>query len=197
MIAVWKDYFLSYTNRNLIETNNDFKTILADVFGDNYFQENKERVNCVARLIVHYLNQNNLTAFFDSDSMTCGDIIEAEVFTHCKSAYAFVQLVEPGIFQPGTEDKKNWCAEEYKTFAHWSNQNRLHADKRYYFVLTAGNVFPANFPSYYKEWQEEIQRHLNIPDLNSLNKKQVRETISEIANEIVKSKKRVLEDYIR
>lgn len=196
MIAVWKDYFISYTHRNRIETNNNFKSILADVFGDKYFQENKESVNCVAGLIVHYLKQNNLTAFFDRDNMKCGDIIEAEVFMHCKSVYTFVQLVEPGIFQPEDENKKNWCAEEYKTFAQWSSQNCLNSYKRYYFILAEKNVYPASFPSYYKDWQKEIERHLHIPDLSSLNKKQVREAICEIADEIVKTKKQVLEDYI-
>ena len=63
-------------------------------------------------------------------------------------------------------------------------------------VNTGKNVFPANFPKYYKDWKEKIQQHLHIQDLSSLNKKQVRDKIKEIATEIVKTKTKTLEDYI-
>jgi hypothetical protein len=196
MLAQWTDYFLSYTNRNSIETNNDFRGVLCDAFGNDYINQNKEGVNCVARLIVHYLKQNNLTAFFDQDSMTCGDMIEDEISKHCKSVYAFVQLVEPLIFQAQDENNKNWCFLEYKTFDGWSSKNHLKSYKRYYFILTGKDVFPAKFPKYYKDWKEKIQQHLHIQDLGSLNKKQVRDKIKEIATEIVKTKTKILEDYI-
>jgi hypothetical protein len=42
MLAIWKDYFLSYTGRNLIETNNDFGEVITATFGSD-FSENKEK----------------------------------------------------------------------------------------------------------------------------------------------------------
>ena len=195
MITKWKHYFLSYTTRNLIETNNVFKSILVKTFGDKYFDDSKDRVNCVAGLIVHYLKENNLTAFFDRDNLKCGDMIEKEVFNHCQSVYAFVQLVEPWIFQP-REEKKNWCADEYETFTRWSSQNRLNSYKRFYFIKTEKNVYPANFPPYYEDWQKAIEGLSHIPDLSSLNRDDIRNEIGKIAKEIVNTSKKVLEDYI-
>lgn len=198
MLAVWKDYFLSYTGRNLIETNNDFGEVLAATFGSE-FSENKERANWVAALIAHHLGKiNGLTAFFDRDEMKCGDDIHEEIFKNCKSVYAFVQLVEPLLFQAGDENKKNWCFHEYKTFDEWSSQNRLRSYKRYYFILTdmEKNVFPANFPRYYDEWKEKILKHKHIEGLSALNKNQVRDRSREIADEIVKTRNDVLDKYI-
>jgi hypothetical protein len=83
-----------------------------------------------------------------------------------------------------------------KTFDAWSSKNHLKSYKRYYFILTGKNEFPAKFPKYYKDWKEKIQEHLNIQDLSSFNKNQVRDKIREIANEIVKTKTQALEDYI-
>jgi len=197
MIAVWKHYFLSYTNRNLIETNNAFKDILCNVLGNKKFEENKESVNCVAGLIAHYLKLNNLTAFFDKDNLKCGDMIEKEVFKHCQEVYSFVQLVEPAIFQRRAENKRNWCADEYETFTRWSSQNCLKARKCYYFILTreADKIYPADFPPYFNDWQQQINGHLNIQNLSSLERKDICDKISEIAREIVDTRRKIIEDY--
>lgn len=202
MLVKWKDYFLSYTNRNRNETNNNFKEILNDVFGETDFNKNREDVNCVARLIAHYLSINNLTAFFDQDNMKCGDAIEDEVYKHCKSVYAFVQLVEPAIFQVQTGKKdgdgqqENWCRLEFQTYDEWSTENHPGDFKRYYFIRTEENVFPANFPKPYEDWKTKITAHLNIPDLGSLNKKEIRAKVREIATEIVNTRDGMFEYYI-
>ncbi|MDQ1349745.1 MAG: hypothetical protein QG657_46 [Acidobacteriota bacterium] len=198
MLAVWKDYFLSYTGKNCIETNNDFGEILTATFGNN-FTENKEKANWVAALIAHHLGKiNGLTSFFDRDEMKCGDDIHEEIFKNCTSVYAFVQLVEPLVFQAEDESKQNWCFHEYKTFAEWSSQNWLSTHKRYYFILTdtETNVFPANFPGYYNEWKEKISMHKHIVGLSALNKNQVRDRFREIAVEIVKTRNDALDKFI-
>lgn len=199
MITIWKDFFLSYTNRNLPETNNDFKDTLCHVLGETYFKEKMEKVNCVARLIVHYLiNQNNLIPFFDQDNLTCGDEINEEILENCRSVYAFVQLVEPVIFQAEENNQKNWCFFEFKTFDDWSSSNHLRNYKRYYFILTEKKetVFPASFPALYNDWKGCIESHLYINEFSSLNNKRVREKIQEIAVQIVKTKKQILQQYI-
>ncbi len=202
MLDEWKDYFLSYTNRNLNETNNNFKEILIDVFGKTEFDRHKENINYVARLISHYLGINNLTAFFDQDNITCGDVIEGEVYRHCKSAYAFVQLVEPVIFRvrggggSGDAPPKNWCYLEFNTFDEWSTKKHPGDYKRFYFMLTEQDVFPANLPNRYANWKEKITDRRYISNLGSLEKEAFRDNIRKIAREIIKARDRMLRDYI-
>lgn len=198
MLTEWRDFFLSYTNRGLPETNNDFKKILPLVFGEDYFAENVEKVNLVAGLIFRYLvKQNNLTAFFDKENMKFGDEIKEGIEKYCRSSYAFVQLVEPEIFQDEKKDQKNWCFHEFKVFAEWSGGNQLKPHKRFYFILTIKDeVFPANFPGYYKKWQDKISGHLHIEGLSSLNKEEIRHKCKEIANEIVDTRNKIQDDYV-
>jgi hypothetical protein len=193
MLVLWKDFFFSYTNRNLNETNNDFKEILCDIFGKTDFQENCEKANCAARLIVHYLYLNNLTAFFDQDNMTCGDVIKDEILKHCTSVFSFVQLAEPASFHLDHQD--NWPYREFQTFDEWITHSGLDGHKQYYFILTQENVFPANFPGIYQDWKTKIRERVHVPDLSSLNKKQIRDKVWEIAGEIVKTKNRILSGY--
>jgi hypothetical protein len=195
MIAEWKDYFLSYTNRNLCDTNDDFKQQIRGVFGATYFRENKERMNCLAPLIVHYLsNIENLTAFFDRDNLKSGDILESEILKYCTSVYAFVQLIEPVSFQY-QEGKTNWCHREFETFEKWIHNTGLNHYKRYHFILTENEVFIKVIPAGYENWKQRIKERIHIPDLSSLTKKQIRYKLQEVAGEIVETKKQILEDY--
>lgn len=198
MLCKWKDYFLSYTNRNCIETNNDFKEVLLNVFGDADFEKNKEKVNYLARLIFRYFRENNLDAFFDQYSMKCGDDIKEEIFTHCQSVFAFVQLIEPVIFQAGDGGQENWGYLEFQAFDDWSRPNPVGDCKRFYFLLTekTGAIFPARLPGDYKPWKSCIEGKIHIQDLKSMSKGEIKLKIWEIAQEIVKARQQVLASYL-
>lgn len=195
MLTGWKDFFLSYTNRNLNETNNDFKNILRDVYGETIFNKLKETVNCVARLVFHYLRMNNLTAFYDKDTMKCGDEVEEKILNYCQSVFAFVQLVEPVIFQAPDDDKRNWCYEEFRVFDKWSQQEPVRNYKRFYFILNREDVYPVRVPLEYKDWKHTIENHVNIV-LESMEKEQIRLKVKETADEIEKTRKQILDAYI-
>lgn len=194
MLTAWKDFFLSYTNRNLRETNHDFKEVLQGAFGENEFNNIKEKVNGLARLIAKYLVQNNLTHFFDQRDLKCGDELEEKVFNHCRAAFSFVQIIEPETFRkPGT-GAKNWCYEEFRTFGDWCGKNQ---HKRFYFTLTHRDVFPARMPKLYKEWQKKINDRLHIQNLQGLDKDEIRLKVKEIAEEIETAKTKLLDGYIQ
>ncbi len=89
----WKDFFFSYTNRNLPETNNDFEGLITHSFKESDFQKDKNNVNYLARLIVRYLSRRNLKAFFDQDNISCGDDFRERIFSHCRSCFVFIQLI--------------------------------------------------------------------------------------------------------
>jgi hypothetical protein len=91
---------------------------------------------------------------------------------------------------------ENWCYREFQAFDDWSSRNHLKSFKRYYFVLTEGDVFPAKFPPAYGEWKKKIDGYLHIEDLSSLNKKRVREEVYKIAREIEKTREQALDRYI-
>ena len=214
MLCKWKDYFLSYTNRNCIETNNDFKEVLLNVFGDADFEKNKEKVNYLARLIFHYLKQHNLHPFFDQDNMKCGDDIKEKIFAHCRSTFAFVQLIEPGIFQAENKGQENWCYREFQAFDNWSSQNPVGDCKRFYFLLTEkiADIFPARLPGEYEPWKTCIEGKIHIQDLKSMSnveigkthiqdlksmsKEKIKLKVWEIAQEIVKARQQVLASYL-
>ena len=103
MIVDWNDFFFSYTNRNLPETNHDFHELITHTFKRDEYERDVDEINYVAKLIVRRLTQNNLQAFFDQDKIRCGDDIQHEIliiyseysihymFTHesSKKAYFF------------------------------------------------------------------------------------------------------------
>lgn len=197
MLEKWKDFFLSYTNRNSTETNSDFEDVLDHVFKSD-FQDNREKMNYLARLIAHYLvNFEGLAAFYDKDNITCGDIIKKKIFDHCTSVFAFVQLVEPMIFSY-SNNQKNWCFEEFKKFDQWLANTGQTRDNRYYFILTESKdrVFPANFPGIYKNWRNKIEER-HFEDLSQLgNNREIKFKVKIVAEKIVETKKQILDSYM-
>ena len=197
MLGKWKDFFLSYTNRNSIETNSDFEDILDHVFKSD-FQDNREKMNYLAKLIAHYLvNFEGLTSFYDNDVITCGDIIKEKIFNHCTSVFAFVQLVEPIIFSY-SKNQKNWCFEEFKKFDQWLDNSGQNPENRYYFFLTEskGRVFPANFPGIFKDWKAKIEER-HYEGLSQLkNNSEIKFKVKIVAKKIVETKKQILDSYM-
>lgn len=194
MIAKWRDFFISYTNRNLHETNDDFKEIIPAVIGKELYDKNKDQSNCVPHLIAHYLNKNNLDGFFDKHNMTCGDVIENKIFQYCTSVYVFVQLVEMEIFRH-REDKTNWCYLEFEKFERWINETGMNHYKRYQFILTDEEAFPAVLHSSYQYWKNKITERVHIKDLIALDKKEIKKKAGELARQIRDTKNQMLEDY--
>ena len=196
MMKEWKDFFLSYTNRNFHETNNDFEGIISRVLEPDVYKDNKNNSNCVARLIFHYLDKHGLKCFFDKRSLTCGDVLENNIFKHCVSVFVFVQLVELETFNY-RDDKTNWCYEEFKKFDLWVNENNPGQLKRYQFVLTGDEeeIFPANLHGSYEDWRDKIKGRVYIGNLGNLSIKQVRRKMFELAGEIKDTRNRMLEDY--
>jgi hypothetical protein len=197
MLEKWKDFFLSYTNRNSTETDSDFEDILDHVFKSD-FQDNREKMNYLARLIAHYLVKfEGLTAFYDKDNITCGDKIKEKILNHCTSVFAFVQLVEQPIFSY-SDNQKNWCFEEFKKFDRWLAKSGQTQDNRYYFFLTESinRVFPASFPNIYKNWKNKIEER-HVEDLSQLrDNREIRFKVKIVAEKIVETKKQILDSYM-
>ena len=198
MFTVWKDYFLSYTNRNRHETNSDFMHIIPPVLGESFYREKKDESNLVPHLLVHYLHQHGIRGFFDKHNMTCGDVIKDEIFKYCTSAYAFVQLVEIEIFNH-REGEKNWCHNEFNTFDQWIKDTKLDRYKRYQFLLThkKEEVFPVDLHKDYKDWKNKIEERLYIDNLIELDRKKIREKMRELAMAIRDTREQILTDYCK
>jgi hypothetical protein len=194
MIVNWRDFFISYTNRNLHETNDDFKEIIPAVLGQDFYDENKGKSNCVSHLIAHYLNKNGLEGFFDKHNMTCGDVIKDEIFQYCTSVYVFVQLVEMEIFKL-QENKTNWCYLEFEKFDRWVNETGMNHYKRYQFILTDEEVFPAMLHRDYESWKSKVTERVHVTNLSELDKKQIKKRMGALAREIRDTKNQMVEDY--
>lgn len=198
MLTTWKDYFLSYTNRNRHETNSDFEHIIPPVLGESFYKEKKDESNLVPHLTVHYLNQHGIRGFFDKHNMTCGDVIEEDIFKYCTSVYTFVQLVEIEIFNH-REEEKNWCHDEFNTFDQWITDTKLDRYKRYQFLFThkKEEVFPVDLYKDYKDWKNRIEERLYIDNLSEIDRKKIREKMRKLALAIKDTRERILTDYCK
>ncbi len=192
----WKHYFISYTNRNAYETNNDNKKLINYSFPPSQLNKN---TNCIAKLIVKYLNEENLTSFYDVDSIKCGDDIEDNIFEYCNKSFVFVQLVEKKIFSNPGKNKKNWCYQEYIAFENdvtFKNKNF----KRLQFITTEEDFKPGNLCESYEHWYQKLV-FLNYISLYKLNNKETRDKIHSLAKEILATademKKHLVEYYCK
>lgn len=196
MIAEWKDYFISYTNRNLHETNTDFKDVIPEVLGHEFYTRTKDKANCVPHVIVHFLNGHGLKGFFDKDNITCGDVIKEEIYKHCTAVYAFVQLVELETLKYD-EGKTNWCFHEFEEFDRWVTKTKFEKYKRYYFILTNETdvVFPRVPHPKYEPWKKKITERAYIDNLSALSYEEIRKKMAELAGQIWATRNQMLEDY--
>ncbi|MCU0286942.1 MAG: hypothetical protein MUF15_11155 [Acidobacteria bacterium] len=196
MIADWKDYFISYTDRNHHETNTDFEHIILDVFGKQFYDQNKEKYNCLPHLVVHYLQGHGLKGFFDKNNITCGDVIGEEIYKHCTSVYTFVQLVELETLKYD-ERKNNWCFHEFEKFDQWVGETSVDKYKRYYFILTNDTdvVFPRALHPKYEPWKKKITERHYVGNLSALSYKEIRTKMSDLAEQIRITRDKMLEDY--
>lgn len=193
MIIEWKDFFLSYTNRNSIDTNDDFKDIIIGGLGETFYREAKEQVNCLARLILIYLKQNRLTYFFDKNTMKCGDELEEKILDYCHSSFTFIQLIEHAVFDDDS-GKTNWCYKEYNSFEESIKKRQLDFCKRLFFFLTNERAFPVD-EGMYNHWIVSIKKHIHVGNINELDKKRLRNRIDDLAKEIFAIRAEILDYY--
>ena len=196
MIVHWNDFFFSYTNRNLPETNHDFHELITHTFKQADYERDINEINYVAKFIVRRLTQNNLQAFFDQDKIKCGDTIQHEILKHCKSCYTFVQLIEKQVFNY-PDDKDNWCYLEFKEFDTGA-KNNFENENRHYFFLThkAEMVFPPIIHGDYKYWQNRIQEKKYVAIIHGLSNLELREKVDELAKEIQNTKDNILKNFL-
>jgi hypothetical protein len=196
MIVHWNDFFFSYTNRNLPETNHDFEEIITPAFVKVEYEREVNEINHVAKFIVRHLTQNNLQAFYDQDKIKCGDKIKHEILEHCKSCYTFVQLIEMQVFNC-PDDEDNWCYLEFKEFDDWA-KNNFGDENRYYFFLThnAEMVYPSIIHSDYVYWRNRIEETEYVRIIDGLSNLELREKVNELAKEIKNTKDKILKPFL-
>jgi hypothetical protein len=199
IIVEWKDYFMSYTNRNAAETNRDFKRLIQDVYLAAPPMEQRLEESFLAKIIVKYLEANDLEGFFDHEDIRCGDDIEEEVRSYCGAVYTFVQLIEYQSFsRPAT--RRNWCCEEYNEFNNSTNSLSKVCDEefggRHFFIITEKKgelelLKPADLHPHYNSWFDHVRR-LHCVGLRDMKSRDLRLKVWEIAKDIVEIREKIV-----
>ena len=195
VILYWKDFFLSYTTRNVWETNNDFKEIISCVFSTSYIKQEKGNKNFLAELIVKYLTHENLSGFFDKKDMTPGDEFKKKMIEECKNCFVFVQLIEDIVFSKTVNDETNWCHFEFENF--YKGENSLPDCKRYFFMVTDREIIPKKNAvlKEHEHWVKTI-RDTDFIDIPVKFKNVLRRKISKLSEEIRETKRKILKFYL-
>jgi hypothetical protein len=196
-ILEWRDFFVSYTNRDAPAMNDQYRALIRSCFGVTpKGVENKS--NYVARVITRHLRRSEgLSGFFDNDDTKVGEDIQHEVDGYCKRAFALVQLIEPLALEK--EPPKNWCFYEYCQFGQSvSAGGTVSGDKRHFFILagdTLNTVRPANLVASYHEWVDRIERVRYVP-LNNERNISLRAKIKTIAIEILSMRANIVDAWL-
>jgi hypothetical protein len=197
-ILDWKDFFLSYTNRDAPSTNQQLRDLVKSCLGKNPPSDPKSP-NFVARVLAHHLQgYHTLSGFFDQSSIKAGEDIPDKVDDYCQSCFGFVQLVEPIMF--GREPPKNWCFHEYRQFTDAPLVRDLLAGKsRHYFILIQKelkDVLPAGGgAAAYKQWLEHMSRLRHV-SLAGHKNESLRQEMKEVAEQILKLRAEVVEAWL-
>lgn len=202
IIGEWFDVFISYTNRDALATNQSYARLVCYEWGCRINPADTP-TNYIASTIAKYLRQNNLRSFFDYDNLKCGDVIEDEIRTLSSSSIAFVQLLEPRVFEEPTPPKKNWCNEEFKEFSNSQPPcvERAATHNRFFFVLARGDeledILPARRPDSYSGWINEASRRLHLA-LNSYQDDfdALRRDVRGIAYEILDAREKIINSML-
>jgi hypothetical protein len=199
-IIEWRDFFVSYTNRDAPATNQQFRKLIKSCFGVAPKGE-EAQTNHIAKVITRHLRRyQGLSGFFDEDNLKVGENIENEVDEYCARAFALVQLIEPLSFDK--EPPRNWCFHEYKHFS----ENPVIVDllgnkNRHFFILTAPQLDmlqPASpFPPY-TEWYSRIstvkQEHISLDGERNTT---LRTKIKKIATEILALRAEIVDAWLK
>jgi hypothetical protein len=181
----WRDFFISYTDRDAPSTNERFRRLLRTTLSSTPAKAKGK--NFVARALAKHLGgYQQLSAFFAEDKLKIGEVVEREVDKYCHRAFAFVQLIEPMSFQ--REPPKNWCFHEYQIFTGTPVIQRLFGQKnRHFFILVdepVDKVVPANLAADYDGWRDQLNAHKNVSLNPKTNNYDLRPVTREIADQI-------------
>jgi hypothetical protein len=198
-ILEWRDFFVSYTNRDAPAINQEFRDLIKSCLG-SVPKGTQLNANYVARVITRHLRRyQQLSGFFDEDNLQVGENLQDAVDGFCTKAFAFVQLVEPLTFDK--EPPHNWCFHEYKRFSENPGIVALVGDKScHFFILTdrqLSKIQPAaSFPPF-AEWMKRINdhRHLHIA-LQDERNTTLRTKIKDIATQILVLRSEIIDRWL-
>jgi hypothetical protein len=198
VIEEWTDFFLSYTNRDALEVNNRYRRLINHKLGwpgtDKF-----SRWNYVARVIAKFLEAENLRTFVDFKNLECGDDIEQKIVEHCRSTFAFVQLIERVALSEPPEGKFNWCHIEFQQFQNAPfppESKTADVNRRFFFLSGSAELTkPAHLSEPYEPWYEEVSRRLHIV-IDTHDRKpwdELKCEVSEVAKQIVTARSRLVD----
>jgi hypothetical protein len=198
-ILEWRDFFVSYTNRDAPAINQEFRDLIKGCLG-NVPKGDQLQANYLARVIARHLRRyQQLNGFFDEDNLQVGENIEHAVDGFCTKVFAFVQLIEPLSFDQ--EPPHNWCFHEYKRFSENPAMVQLLGDKdRHYFILTdsqLSTIRPANLFPRFTDWLQRIEKlkhaHVAVKDERNTT---LRAKIKEIATQILVLRSEIIDRWL-
>jgi hypothetical protein len=198
-ILEWRDFFVSYTNRDAPAINQQFRDLIKSCLGSTP-KGAQLQANYLARVITRHLRRyQQLSGFFDEDNLQVGENLQDAVDGFCTKAFAFVQLIEPLSFDK--EPPHNWCFHEYKRFSENPAIVGLVGDKnRHYFVLTdpqLSAIQPASLFPPFAGWVQRIDdlRHAHIAVKDERNTT-LRAKIKEIATQILALRSEIIDRWL-
>jgi hypothetical protein len=198
-ILEWRDFFVSYTNRDAPAINQQFRDLIKSCLGSAP-RGTQLQANYLARVITRHLRRyQQLSGFFDEDNLKVGENIQDEVDRYCTKAFAFVQLIEPLTFDK--EPPQNWCFHEYKRFSENPAVVGVLGDKdRHYFILTdpqLSAIQPASLFPPYTGWVKRIgdlkQAHIALNDERNTT---LRAKIKDIATQILALRSEIIDRWL-
>ena len=197
-ILEWRDFFVSYTNRDAPATNHQFHGLIKSCLGTTP-KGGQTGSNYLARVITRHLRRyQGLSGFFDEDNLKVGEDILDEVDGYCTKAFALVQLIEPLTFDK--EPPRNWCFHEYQQFSENPALVSLLGDKsRHYFILTdqLSALQPANLFPRYAGWCKRIgelkQAHISVDGERNTT---LRSKIKNIATQILALRTEIIDAWL-
>lgn len=195
-VLEWRDFFVSYTDREARQTNKQFRLLINSCLGTFPRGEDLNR-NHLAKVISRHLRRyEGLSGFFADESLEIGERIAEAVDGYCTKAFALVQLIEPLSFD--REPPKNWCLHEYRCFSDNPIVKSLLGDHdRHFFVLTdaLSALRPTHLSSSQNAWVDHIDslKHLSLAGERNLT---LRAKLKEIARQIGKVRHEVIEAWL-
>jgi hypothetical protein len=197
-ILEWRDFFVSYTNRDAPATNRQFRPLIKSCFGREP-KGDEINSNFLARVITRHLRRyQNLSGFFDEDNLKVGEIIQEAVNQYCRRSFALVQLIEPLTLEK--EPPRNWCYYEYSEFSNNPELAGLMAGgTRHFFLVTSADVNeirPASLATPYRPWVDRITNVKYIGLKNERNST-LRPKIKTVAEQILVIRAAIIEAWLK
>ena len=197
-ILEWRDFFVSYTNRDAPTINQQFRDLIKSCLGSAP-RGAQLHSNYLARVVTRHLRRyQQLSGFFDEDNLQVGENLQGAVDGYCMKAFALVQLIEPLTFDK--EPPCNWCFYEYKRFSENPAIVSLFGNKdRHYFILTdtLNAIQPAALHPPFANWVQRIEtlRQAHIA-LDGERNTTLRAKIKEVAIQILALRAEIIDRWL-